>query len=224
MPRPKLQIVTDHVLMPRDNVPTIEAPSFPEDKKLLRGHLTVYLWVSKLDMIPFFIGIGTREHAHLTIQRIPGTRKNTIQQIYRELVGTDFLCIFVETGLSYIYALPLFGTLYKHYKTISPDSFRCNEPYNPLTDTPFLEDYPPSKDPNVCNKYREGCLEIMKNHTVSNMYFTSLPESIGCLRARRHYETQLVEKLQKQKINDSTYERYQESREQARRTALGEQQ
>jgi len=222
MPRPKLQIVTDSVTFPKENVPVIHSDFFPPDPKHLQGHLCVYMWVSKKDVLPFFIGIGTREHAHLTIHRIPGTRKNTIQQIYREIVGPDFLCLIVSTSHSYFYALPLFKSIYTHYKNVSRESFSTNPPYDFTVETPFLDDYPPSMNPMEVKAYRDRSLQIMLNHSITNMFLPSSPESIGNVQARRHYELELATKLQKQTINDKTYIRYQEAREEARRKALGE--
>lgn len=224
MPRPKLQIVTDHILFPRDNVPTITSPHLPTNDKQLYGNLCVYMWVSKKDSVPFFIGIGTKEHSHLTIHRIPGTRKNTIQQMYREIVGTDFLSLIVASNNSYIYSLPIFKCLYDHYKAVSPEACCCNPPYDPLIDTPFLLDYPPTSDPLQLEAYRVQCLKCIAEHTVHNKYIPSSPESVGALQARRHYQKELSLKLQKQNINDETYKRYQEARDEARKRALGENQ
>ena len=122
MPKPKEIIVTDHIILPPERMPKMLHPHFDNTANIV-GNLSIYIWVSKSDPLPFFLGIGTELESYGTIHK-NSLNKLLLQQMYRNIVGNKFQCLIIQRRISYQYALCYFDYLYDLFKNRQHESNR----------------------------------------------------------------------------------------------------
>jgi hypothetical protein len=236
MPKPKETIITDHIILPQEMMPRIVHPHFDNTANIV-GNLSVYLWVSKSDPLPFFLGIGTELEAHSTLHK-NALNKQLLQQIYRNIVGTKFQCLIIQRRISYCYALCYFDYLYDLFKNRQHESNRpgllCNKHYqrpavhqlafppNPPTTLPFFEAAGIPDDPIKLEEAAFLFTTILNQYTTNKDMNPLPPGSPEHLAMRQSYKTELASKLEIQRKNEENYQRQKALREQARKKLSGE--
>lgn len=185
----------------RFEVNPIPSPDHPAHSHLQApNQYTVYLWVSKNDHLPFYIGIGSEFQAYEMTHKKSGGQL-AAHQFYRNIVGKDFICLFLDKHLTEIYAHSLFHYAYHYYK----GTHSLAPPLDPSNTDVFLTMKEPSwLQPDA------GDYTVVRP-------LTPLPHSTPeQLRAREFWKRELLQKLKMQRHNRASYNRYTEEKLEAK--------
>lgn len=199
MTRPKQTLVTTHRHLPQRIVKLL-GPRFNDENthiplSLIAKDTTietycVYLWATKSNPMPFFMGIGTEFQAYEQFHRYPNG-KYTVSQMFRNIVGNNFLCLVIDRYMTKDYAQSLFHYMYKH-----------------LTG----HNDPTHKDMLFTMAQPEWLPEAAREYIVET-HFPTLPaldiEQLTLLQKQKRI---LQEKLLVQRRNSKLYKEYQEQR------------
>ena len=145
MTRPKETVHTTHIILPPEKSVKLASPHFnpvipqPPD-------YCVYLWATKSDPTPFYIGVGSEYQAYELIHRTE-TNGYMLHQTFRNIVGEDFLCIIAKRRIIMNEAYACLHYLYnKQIDPANPDIlFTMREPTwlpTPSREYEVVQDFP----------------------------------------------------------------------------------
>jgi hypothetical protein len=186
-------VYTTHYTLPPEKAPEIVGPhTGPTHPRA--GTWCVYLWASKQDHLPFYLGIGTEFQAYELIHK-NDTGRFTVHQTYRNLLKADFLCLLVHKYLDHNHALSMCHYLYHHLTNLE-------EPSNKGA---LFTQKAPTFIPKECEEY-----------TVTRPFLELPPSTQEQLARRLYYKQDLHKRLRQQKQNVEYYKKYKKEREEAR--------
>lgn len=113
MTREKEVVCKDHIILPPESV-EITGPHFNPTIPLPNDHC-VYLWASKIDPLPFYLGIGSEFQAYELVHRYE-SNQYTLHQMVRNIINTNFICILVKKDINKNHAYSLYHYLYHKLK------------------------------------------------------------------------------------------------------------